>query len=334
MTHTQNKDEIEEFPPDWLVTGGQGDFSQMRDGYMLEMKPNRMWRPFLGGKMLDELSEIVPATDGHYPERWICSTTAASDGTGISITQDGRRLTEYVEKPLPVLVKLLDSSSRLMIQVHPDDRRAAEYFHSLKGKAECWHILGTRKMNGEEPYVYLGFKEGITKEKWRDLFEKQDVRGMEESLHKILVHPGDTFFIPGGVPHAMGSGVYFAEVQQPTDITLRTERISPAGETMSDEALHGGAGWDALFHCFDYNGCSLGETLEKYQILSKGELVIQNKYFTMEKIYCAADRIITTDGWKIAIVLDGPEKGKEYFLTGDSQFKAGQTVLLCSQGRE
>lgn len=75
-----------------------------------------------------------------------------------------------------------------------------------------------------EAYVYLGFKEGITKEKWRDLFEKQDVRGMEESLHKILVHPGDTFFIPGGVPHAMGSGVYFAEVQQPTDITLRTER--------------------------------------------------------------------------------------------------------------
>ena len=93
MTHTQNKNEIEEFPSDWLVTGGQGDFSQMRDGYMLEMKPNRMWRPFLGGKMLDELSEIVPATDGHYPERWICSTTAASDGTGISITQDGRRLT-------------------------------------------------------------------------------------------------------------------------------------------------------------------------------------------------------------------------------------------------
>ncbi len=67
MTHTQNKNEIEEFPSDWLVTGGQGDFSQMRDGYMLEMKPNRMWRPFLGGKMLDELSEIVPATDGHYP---------------------------------------------------------------------------------------------------------------------------------------------------------------------------------------------------------------------------------------------------------------------------
>lgn len=56
---------------------------------MLEMKENRVYRPFLGGKMLDELSGTEPASDGHYPERWICSTTAASDGTGISVTTDG-----------------------------------------------------------------------------------------------------------------------------------------------------------------------------------------------------------------------------------------------------
>ena len=173
---------------------------------MLEMKENRVYRPFLGGKMLDELSGTEPASDGHYPERWICSTTAASDGTGISVTTDGKLLTEYVKEPLPVLVKLLDSYSRLMIQVHPDDARAAKYFHSDKGKAESWHILGTRTIHGEEPYVYLGFKKGITKEKWRLLYEKQDVKGMEECLHKIPVKSGDTFFVPGGVPHAMGRG--------------------------------------------------------------------------------------------------------------------------------
>ena len=172
---------------------------------MLEMKENRVYRPFLGGKMLDELSGTEPASDGHYPERWICSTTAASDGTGISVTTDGKLLTEYVKEPLPVLVKLLDSYSRLMIQVHPDDARAAKYFHSDKGKAESWHILGTRTIHGEEPYVYLGFKKGITKEKWRLLYEKQDVKGMEECLHKIPVKSGDTFFVPGGVPHAMGT---------------------------------------------------------------------------------------------------------------------------------
>lgn len=104
---------------------------------MLEMKENRVYRPFLGGKMLDELSGTEPASDGHYPERWICSTTAASDGTGISVTTDGKLLTEYVKEPLPILVKLLDSYSRLMIQVHPDDARAAKYFHS--DKATSYH---------------------------------------------------------------------------------------------------------------------------------------------------------------------------------------------------
>ena len=163
---------------------------------MLEMKENRVYRPFLGGKMLDELSGTEPASDGHYPERWICSTTAASDGTGISVTTDGKLLTEYVKEPLPVLVKLLDSYSRLMIQVHPDDARAAKYFHSDKGKAESWHILGTRTIHGEEPYVYLGFKKGITKEKWRLLYEKQDVKGMEECLHKIPVKSGDNQIVP------------------------------------------------------------------------------------------------------------------------------------------
>lgn len=299
---------------------------------MLEMKENRVYRPFLGGKMLDELSGTEPASDRHYPERWICSTTAASDGTGISVTTDGKLLTEYVKEPLPVLVKLLDSYSRLMIQVHPDDARAAKYFHSDKGKAESWHILGTRTIHGEEPYVYLGFKKGITKEKWRLLYEKQDVKGMEECLHKIPVKSGDTFFVPGGVPHAMGRGVYFAEVQQPTDITLRTERISPAKELLPDESLHGGAGWDALFDCFDYDGYSLEEIMQRYYVLPEGEIVMQNQYFTMEKIHCLRKRVVKSGNWKIAVVIDGPGKGKEYYLTEDTEFLAGQTIILCSQG--
>ena len=283
--------------------------------------------------MLDELSGIVPAVDGHYPERWICSTTKASDGTGISMTVDGRLLTDFVKEPLPILVKLLDSYSRLMIQVHPDDERAKKYFHSDKGKAEAWYIIGTRTIS-EEPYVYLGFKEGITKQHWRDLFNKQDVKGMERCLHKIKVRPGDAFFIPGGVPHAMGSGVYFAEVQQPTDITLRVERVSPAKEKLSDESLHGGAGWESLFDCFDYDGRSLEETLKKYKVLPKGNIIIQNDLFTMKKMEVKKNRIVDVEDWTIVIVLEGVDKGKEYFLTEKQEFLPGQTLLLCSQGKK
>ena len=142
---------------------------------------------------------------------------------------------------------------------------------------------------------------------------------MEECLHKIPVKSGDTFFVPGGVPHAMGRGVYFAEVQQPTDITLRTERISPAKELLPDESLHGGAGWDALFDCFDYDGYSLEEIMQRYYVLPEGEIVMQNQYFTMEKIHCLRKRVVKSGNWKIAVVIDGPGKGKEYYLTEDTE---------------
>ena len=126
--------------------------------------------------------------------------------------------------------------------------------------------------------------------------------------------------------------MYFAEVQQPTDITLRTERISPAKELLPDESLHGGAGWEALFDCFDYDGYSLEETMQRYHVLAEGEIVIQNHYFTMEKIQCLGKRVVKSGSWKIAVVINGHEKGKEYYLTEDTEFLAGQTILLCSQG--
>ena len=126
--------------------------------------------------------------------------------------------------------------------------------------------------------------------------------------------------------------MYFAEVQQPTDITLRTERISPAKELLPDESLHGGAGWDALFDCFDYDGYSLEEIMQRYYVLPEGEIVIRNQYFTMEKIHCLRKRVVKSGNWKIAVVIDGPGKGKEYYLTEDTEFLAGQTIILCSQG--
>ena len=113
---------------------------------------------------------------------------------------------------------------------------------------------------------------------------------------------------------------------------LRTERISPAKESLPDESLHGGAGWDVLFDCFDYDGCSLEETLQRYQVLPEGETVIQNRYFTMEKVQCQERRVVKSGEWKIAVVIEGAGRGKEYFLTEDAEFLPGQTILLCSQG--
>ena len=64
---------------------------------------------------------------------------------------------------LPILVKLLDSDERLVVQAHPTVPCAKRLFHSPVGKPECWHFLpGT----APDACVYLGFKPGITRAAW------------------------------------------------------------------------------------------------------------------------------------------------------------------------
>ncbi len=97
-------------------------------------------------------------------------------------------------------------------------------FNSEFGKTEAWYILGGREVEGEKPYVLLGFKPGTTREQWKSLFEEQDIQGMLDCLHKVPVQEGDTFLLEGGVPHAIGSGCFMVESR-----SLRTIRYAWKG---------------------------------------------------------------------------------------------------------
>ena len=77
------------------------------------------------------------------------------------------------------------------------------------------------KLNGEKPCIYLGFKRGVTRERWKELFDKQDLDGMLDSLERFDVKAGDTILIEGGMPHAIGAGCFLVEIQEPTDFTIR-----------------------------------------------------------------------------------------------------------------
>lgn len=296
---------------------------------MISLVENRVYRPFTGGRLLDEFSGNASAEDGHLPERWICSTTNTADGKGVSRTENGTPLTELYENPLDILVKLIDSYTRLMIQVHPDDTYAQAHFNSKYGKMESWYILGTREIDGVAPYVFLGFQEGVTKEHWRKVYEEQDIPAMEACLHKVPVKAGDVFLIPGGVPHAMGSGVFFAEVQQPTDLTLRTERTSPDGRIMQDIDLHCGTSEEVLFNCFAYEPRNLADTLDCYQVKPDGEKVLDHPLFAMHEIEATDEYLVPLTEYAIVIVLEGADKGKEFFLTEPTLFTGKQKLLVC-----
>jgi len=92
---------------------------------------------------------------------------------------------------------------------------------------------------------------------------------MLNCLHRFEVQPGDAFMIYGGVPHAIGSGCFLLEVQEPTDYTMRVEKITPAGLTIRDELIHQGVGEEKMLHCFHYDGCSFEEASKRWKVSPK-----------------------------------------------------------------
>jgi mannose-6-phosphate isomerase len=113
------------------------------------------------------------------------------------------------DQELPLLVKLIFTSERLSIQVHPDDGEDGP-----RGKTEMWHILAA------EPgaTIALGFREPITRERLREATLSGEI---EQLVNWIPVHAGDTFFTPAHTVHAIGAGIVLCEIQQNSDVTYR-----------------------------------------------------------------------------------------------------------------
>lgn len=259
------------------------------------LRRTRVWRTYSGGARLEEFFGNGEGVDGHFPEEWILSAVAARNPgrppEGLSMLRDldisfrellesdpgrllgGAHAARFGASP-GVLVKLIDAAERLTIQVHPDRRLARELFNSPFGKTECWHMLEGRQIKGERPCIHLGFKPGITRERWVELFERQDIPAMLDCLHRFEVEPGDTFLIAGGLPHAIGAGCFLVEIQEAADLTLRTERVTPAGLAIPDEACHQGIGFERMFDCFRYDGMTRGEVERHWRIARDGDSLI------------------------------------------------------------
>jgi mannose-6-phosphate isomerase len=235
--------------------------------------------------------------DNHFPEDWLASTTVANNGAHQQTPMDGLSkiklsnksavkffkdilsenpsqslgLEHFNEKDgIGVLCKYLDSAVRLPIQCHPDIPFARKYYNSDHGKSESWFILGTRVIDGQEPYILMGFKENTDPDSFKKAVKDQDVPFMEQCLHKVKVVPGEMYFIPGRMPHAIGPGIFLLEVQEPTDWVVQPE------EFIGDTQLSYSDMWGPLtpeigLECFDYQS---RDTLEN--ILKKVKLVGHN----------------------------------------------------------
>jgi mannose-6-phosphate isomerase len=113
----------------------------------------------------------------------------------------------------PLLAKLLFTSERLSVQVHPDDAYAQRHHQSL-GKTEAWYVLDVEPP-GE---VAVGLCRAVTEHEFREAVESGEVIRL---LDWKKVSPGDVIFLPAGTVHAMGAGLTIFEIQENSDITYR-----------------------------------------------------------------------------------------------------------------
>ena len=119
----------------------------------------------------------------------------------------------YAAERFPLLVKFIDAADRLSVQVHPDDAFAAAVENDL-GKTEVWYVVEA----DEGATILWGLADGATE---RDFAAAVQTGETEALLRRVEVKKGDVYFIPAGMPHAIGAGILIAEIQQNCDLTYR-----------------------------------------------------------------------------------------------------------------
>ena len=292
-------------------------------------------RFYKGGEKISEFRGIGAAAP-NTPEDWVGSTTSVRGQapTGMTRLDSGELLLDAIEKePLKwlgpnhverfgsdcmLLVKLLDAGQRLPIHAHPDGEFAASYVASLHGKAEAWFILSPGT-------VYLSLKRDVPLAELSGLVDTQDISTLLPLMHELAVSPGDCIFVPHGVLHAIGEGVFLAEVQEPEDLSILLEW--EGFELDGSKDGHLGVGFDVALTAVETTARSRGdvERLIRRAVTQGNALVEEaSQYFRLDRVEQHTD---FPAGFGIVIALDSPialtnAKGEK------TKLSAGSTTLM------
>jgi mannose-6-phosphate isomerase len=208
------------------------------------------------------------------PEEWIASTTTrfGESVNGLSKLENGQLLRDVIasdaiswlgEKHIAkfgasteILVKLLDPDQRLPVHYHPNISFAKENLHMNHGKTEAWIILDAPA--GAK--VGIGFKEMMSKADVAAMVANHDSDGLLKSLVFKEVKAGDAVFVPAGVVHAIESGIFVLELQEPTDLSILLEWDGFAVD--GDKDGHLNLGFDTALNALRLTPLSMDEEKE------------------------------------------------------------------------
>ena len=222
----------------------------------------------------------------------------------------------------PLLVKFIDASQDLSIQVHPNDETA----HRLgkpHGKTEMWYTLES----APGAHLYNGLKKKITPEEYEQMVANDTI---VDALARYEIKEGDVFYIPAGRIHAIGSGCFVTEIQETSDVTFRIYDYKRKDKDGNYRELHTKEAAQSI----DFT------VLPNYRagykpILNEGVQLVECPYFTtavydltepMTLDYSELDSFVIL----IAVKGEGTIKANGEEMT----FKMGDTILLPATTNE
>ena len=252
----------------------------------------------------------------------------------------GKKIFKRFGMEFPLLVKFIDAHADLSIQVHPNDELARKRHNSF-GKTEMWYVIDSKP--GSK--LISGFSKQIDAQEYTRRIADNTI---EEVLQSHEAKPGEVFFLPAGRIHAIGAGLFIAEIQQSSDITYRLYDYNRKDAQGNSRELHTELAKDAI----DYK---LYDNLQTNYVPLENDLtpLVSCPYFTTNLIHLKADEsgfetVVTSEGRKQVPMIETLEmdrsyegfdsfvmyvcmKGEGQVQYGNDQFldiRQGETVLL------
>ena len=228
----------------------------------------------------------------------------------------GKENYERFGNEFPLLIKFIDASKQLSIQVHPNDEQAKA--KGLKrGKTEMWYVMES----APDATLLSGLKRTITPAEYKAMVENDTIT---DALCEYRVGEGDVFYLPAGRIHSIGAGTFLAEIQETSDVTYRIYDFKRKDKDGNYRQLH----TEAAAECIDYSVENDYRT--KYEARkNEGVELAQCPHFTTS-VYDLDEPMLLDyselDSFVVLIALSG----ECTLSTGDAetQLRAGETVLL------
>jgi mannose-6-phosphate isomerase len=259
--------------------------------YPVKFRPIPMKRIWGGHR----LKTWFGATELDEPigEYWVLS--GHPNGTSVVVNGEfaGKSLVELIElnpdaylgrspQPrFPLLIKFLEATADLSVQIHPDDDYAQQNEGDY-GKTEAWYILDCQ----EDGRVNYGHRFQSREEYFAAVREHR----VQDYLCYQPIAKDQVVFVPSRTLHALLAGTVVIEVQQTSDVTYRVYDWDRVDDSGNPRELHIEKAADVM----QYGGaCHEGQVAEPVAgepvVIERSDFLVHERllscaYFTLERL--------------------------------------------------